>query len=155
MKKYVVVLTALGLLLCMVLAGCSSAESKVESEVEDAVSNVESKVEDVAADVRAEVAAFVEAAKGEADKLLQDLLMEEKATVEVIHHDERVVRYEFTILEEDAETELAAIETKMGAMEDAFMGKLAELREKGVEEAQIIVSFLDKEGTEIYSKVFS
>ncbi|MDL2225414.1 DUF4854 domain-containing protein [Eubacteriales bacterium OttesenSCG-928-M02] len=140
MKKTVAFLLALSLLCCFALVGCSDAVKDDVKKVEDALKGA---IEDIQKD---------------ADNLVEDMKLKGKATLEVLKEDEKNIKYKFTVLEENAEedmeTSLAALGQKTDALGEDMNKKLTELEEKGVKDAQIVVQYVDKEGKELYSKIF-
>lgn len=165
MKKYLMMILAVCLVASLALAGCGAEAEKIESEVESAVQEMESKVEEgldaaesEAAELEGEASTAVDSAietlKADTESILSKLEVKEKAAMEVLKEDEQTVKLEFTVLEADAETEAEAVEAKVAKLESEFIARVNDLKNQGVAEAKLIVSFLDQEGTEIYNKIF-
>lgn len=135
MKK-IAVLLAVCLAVSCIFVGCTPKEKKIENEVESAIETA------------------VDAVKAEAEKIISDIDAEGKYVLEAIKEDEKTLKYEFTVAEEGVEADVAEIEEKVANLEDEVGQRLTALKDAGVKDAQILVRFIDKEGKELYSKIF-
>lgn len=112
------------------------------------------KTEEIVADAKELVKDVVMLIKEEASEIEADLELKGKAALEVFHEGEKTIVYEFKEVESGALDEAKVIEGKIGDAESVFTDRLAQLKEKGVEGAKIVVKFVDKEGKEVYNKIF-
>lgn len=157
MKKILTLTLCFILAGCLVLAACGNAGEKVEEVTED--------IEAVAEDVGSAAEEAADEAVDYAQQLLdegKDKFDEAKTAVEdegeyvlsILAQDGNKIVYEFTIVKDELEVTAAEAEDKINNAASEFEVTLQNLADKGAEEAQIIVKYLDKEGKEIVSKIF-
>ena len=136
MKKYKIAIVAICvLLLVSTLFACNKAN--------EVVSDVEKMLNEAVQDIQKE-----------AKEIEDKFEVSGKAALEILHKDEKQLVYQFQAVEKDVELDTKKAEAKVTEYASAFETKLQELKDKGVKDAEVVVQFLDKEGKEIYAKVF-
>lgn len=146
MKKKILALIAACILLCLPLTGCAQTGetmSKVESEAEKLLEEGKKILEGALAEIQKD-----------AKKVEEAVQMEGKAALEILQEDEKTLKYKFTVAEEAAATEIGELEKKAAGLETEIQAHLQTLKDKGVKDVQAIVQFVDKEGKELYQKIF-
>lgn len=131
MKKFLTILLAC-FMLGVGLVGCGQTGEEVKSAFSGAVAEFQK-------DVKA---------------IEETIEMDGKAALEILEEGEKTVKYKFTVAEEAVATEVSELEKKAVSMEEQIMSHLKALEDKGVAEAEAVVQFVDKEGKELYSKIF-
>lgn len=155
MKRIMTTLLALCMLGGFTLAGCSSTtKDELKTAGQDAVEDVKNEAGKLGEEAKAGITEFINDVKADTESIVETLELKGKATLDVVHEDEKKVVYKFTEAEDAAALEAKDVEAKVKTAESHFAEKLTELKNKGVADAEIVVQYFDKEGKELYSKVF-
>lgn len=149
MKKLGIALTVC-LLASFFLVGCSNTNEMVEEQKE----TVEQKMDEMADKGKAAVNQIVDEVKSGAQRLEEDLQIKGKATLEAVEENGNTLKYKFVAAKDSAAMETKEIEEKVAKMDGEIKQRLTDLKNKGVENAKVVVEFVDKEGKQLYSKVF-
>lgn len=150
MNKKLFVLTASVLVLALAFAGCGQAEK----DVENTVSKIEQEAGKIVAEDKSAIESFLATIEGDVQKIEEAVEMDGKATLKILKEDEKTIKYQFTVAEEAVSTEVSELEAKATGLEQNIQEHLKSLKETGIADVKAVVQFVDKEGNELYSKIF-
>lgn len=149
MKKFSILL-AMAVAVCFVFAGCS----KTKEEAGEMKDNVEEKVTDMGTQAKNFFTDIRDDINNNAKKIEENLKLGGKATLEAIDEEADTLKYRFTVAGEELSMETKEMEAKAEELADEARTRLQQMKDKGVENAKVVVQFVDREGKELYSRVF-
>lgn len=149
MRRKMIMMAAICVML-LGISGCGQAEQKLESTV----SKVEQEASKILSEDKAAIEGFIATLTEDVKKIQEGIEMDGKATLEVLKEDEQTIKYQFTLAEEAAATEVSELEAKAAGLEKTVQEHLEGLKETGVADAKAVVQFVNQEGKELYSKIF-
>ena len=112
------------------------------------------KASEVVSNVEIMLNEAVQEIQEEAKEVEEKFELSGKAALEVLYKDKKQLVYKFQAVENDVALDAKKVEEKVNEYAFEVEVKLQGLKNKGIKNAKIVVIFLDKEGKEIYTRVF-
>ena len=123
--------------------GAADLGDNIQDGVENLTDQSGSTVESVASDERMN-----------SDELARQLDLTGNALIDVTADNPNKLNYHITLIGEDIESDTGALSERAQMAENTFEDKVKELKDKGVDNPEVIVTFFNEDGQSLYSKTY-